>query len=605
MPKEVKAKVREKAVGRYRIFEMRYGRRGAKVLLSAVVALAPVPVPGTMFAPVALAEAVLAVRRWLKKREPAGYGVSMSLDGLNPEALADAVVAFIREACEAAGEACPEISHNEALRVAEDVLAGPDAALAIHHAPKGGITIKGTRYDGGQFIPEEVVREASEEERERIVSSGHKQGGLFDRPAEEEEEEPPAEKPKAEDEPAPPEPKRDEPTGQKRAKVGGEYGPNGEWYEGGRWIATQDIPKKQKEKLRKAASGKVQVEGYQWEVPEPGQMAILHNLGGTVLNPRDGSINYNYLEYMKYSADEVAEFEEVVRRWKAGERWIKVTEFPRMARFADLARMQLAGMDVPGRALEASGNQSGQTKEQAAESLGVNTRDSKGSASLATSSPKGEKGRWITIGAVPGEDGKKHGGSVVYIENGRITKGAPSLTGRKIDALKEEAEPTSHRQDVARERAHARASWAKKARQENLDPAELHQLAADVVAHDAELVESRRALLKRAREQLAHYGYDARALTTNLRSGRVEDDIPALDVVADSLSQTMPEQFAGHPDAAERLKDLLTEGNPQPVSEDDAYAQAFDQLQWQATLEAEVPEGLDDDEEIPFSHAGG
>lgn len=30
---------------------------------------------------------------------------------------------------------------------------------------------------------------------------------------------------------------------QKRAKAGGEYGPNGEWYKGGTWIATTDHPK--------------------------------------------------------------------------------------------------------------------------------------------------------------------------------------------------------------------------------------------------------------------------------------------------------------------------------------------------------------------------
>lgn len=49
-------------------------------------------------------------------------------------------------------------------------------------------------------------------------------------------------------------------------------------------------------------------------------------------------------------------------------------------------------------------------------------------------------GRWITIGAEEGEDGKRHGGSPVYIENGRITKGAPKLVGKKIEAFKEDEE---------------------------------------------------------------------------------------------------------------------------------------------------------------------
>jgi hypothetical protein len=216
---------------------------------------------------------------------------------------------------------------------------------------------------------------------------------------------------------------------------------------------------------------------------------------------------------------------------------------------------------------------------------------------LAVSTAKA-KGRWVTIGGVRGEDGKRHGGSPVYIENGRITKGAPALTGRKIDALKEGPEETSHRQDVARERSHTRAVWAKKARREGIDPGALHQLAGELLAHDREMVEGRLHLLRRARELLGHYGYDARALTTNLRSGRVEDEIPALDVVADSLQRSYPEHFAGHGDPAGRLVDLLTEGNPEPMAENEAYEVGFEQLQGQGGADPWQPS----DEPIPFSH---
>src|SRR5262245_32717281 len=51
-------------------------------------------------------------------------------------------------------------------------------------------------------------------------------------------------------------------------------------------------------------------------------------------------------------------------------------------------------------------------------------------------------GRWVTIGAREGPDGERHGGSPVYIEDGRITRGHPSLAGRRIDALNEVAETT-------------------------------------------------------------------------------------------------------------------------------------------------------------------
>mgnify|MGYP001089620581 CR=1 FL=1 len=43
---------------------------------------------------------------------------------------------------------------------------------------------------------------------------------------------------------------------------------------------------------------------------------------------------------------------------------------------------------------------------------------------------KTRNGRWVTIGGTKNEDGQRRGGSPVFIENGRITKGAPSLTGR-------------------------------------------------------------------------------------------------------------------------------------------------------------------------------
>ena len=83
----------------------------------------------------------------------------------------------------------------------------------------------------------------------------------------------------------------------------------------------------------------------------------------------------------------------------------------------------------------------------------------------------------------------------IVIENGRITKGAPSLVGRHIDSLEvpEEAPPElkgSKRQQAGqkaaktrteneREAHYQRAVWAKKAKKEGIEPKHLHQLAAD------------------------------------------------------------------------------------------------------------------------------
>lgn len=54
--------------------------------------------------------------------------------------------------------------------------------------------------------------------------------------------------------------------GKKRAKVGGEFGANGEWYKGGAFIATTDRPKGTPlKKIKK--TGKRQYEMGKWDVP--------------------------------------------------------------------------------------------------------------------------------------------------------------------------------------------------------------------------------------------------------------------------------------------------------------------------------------------------
>src|SRR5438552_19046997 len=61
-------------------------------------------------------------------------------------------------------------------------------------------------------------------------------------------------------------------------------------------------------------------------------------------------------------------------------------------------------------------------------------------------------GRWITIGGRAGQDGKRHGGSPVFVRNGRIEKGHPSLVGKSISNIKGEAEPSTHRKELAQSR---------------------------------------------------------------------------------------------------------------------------------------------------------
>lgn len=161
-------------------------------------------------------------------------------------------------------------------------------------------------------------------------------------------------------------------------------------------------------------------------------------------------------------------------------------------------------------------------------------------------------------------------------------------------------------QSKEREEAHEKEVWSGKARKEGIEPKDLHAAAKQVMKEDAEHVARRRNLLARARELFTHYGYDARALTTNLRSGRVEDDVPAWDVVTRALSREFPEEFGGilwergadeYNDKDNALLGYFEEGVPKPITLDRAYEQAFDFLKEQKEQAQEREPGADEEEE--------
>lgn len=184
-------------------------------------------------------------------------------------------------------------------------------------------------------------------------------------------------------------------------------------------------------------------------------------------------------------------------------------------------------------------------------------------------------GHWITIGGHK-EGDKRHGGTPVYIENGRITKGAPSLTGRKIDALKEDASEHSHRKELQQSKGYARAKFAKDAKGQGVNPKHLHQLAADFMAHDKTAVVERTGMLREARKALEEWGGHHKLIHT----GRVEQgDVRGMDEVAETMNRKYPHLFdERHGHVSDQLHDLLTVGNPHEMSEEDAYEQALNEL---------------------------
>jgi hypothetical protein len=151
------------------------------------------------------------------------------------------------------------------------------------------------------------------------------------------------------------EPATEERPGQKRAAAGGEIGPNGEWYPGGAFIATTQMPKKVREKIMRAASGREQVEvGFgkdKFADINPGEIPIVARLYGTGIGP-NGFVNEVFLDKQGFSEEVKSAYREASKRFAAGERFLKVTEFPLLANYSDLARLVQAGLPVPGAALD-------------------------------------------------------------------------------------------------------------------------------------------------------------------------------------------------------------------------------------------------------------
>lgn len=185
-------------------------------------------------------------------------------------------------------------------------------------------------------------------------------------------------------------------------------------------------------------------------------------------------------------------------------------------------------------------------------------------------------GRWITIGGKEGEDGEKHGGSPVFVQDGKITKGHPSLTGKKLDALDQESDE-SHHQEMARSRGHAKATWAKKAKAEGVDAKHLHQLADELRQHSKAYADEHNAILAEARKALGEHSGAAKVLGA---SDRIEDasQVKGMDEVAEDMAERYPSYFSDSEHASDTLFGLLKEGNREPLDADAAHSQAFDVL---------------------------
>jgi hypothetical protein len=108
----------------------------------------------------------------------------------------------------------------------------------------------------------------------------------------------------------------------RRAAKGGEFGANGEWYEGGKFINT--VPENQKKHGSHKGSGirKVEIAPYEW-VMSDGKKSIYQNLAGIHGKVIDGRMVIRTSEQtLNYFGQTIQEVQTLADRWNAGERWM-------------------------------------------------------------------------------------------------------------------------------------------------------------------------------------------------------------------------------------------------------------------------------------------
>ena len=106
---------------------------------------------------------------------------------------------------------------------------------------------------------------------------------------------------------------------QRRAKKGGEYGVNGEWYEGGTWIANTEKPKKPGSYK---PTGRQEIAPFVWEKPEEGMRSLYEKYRQTWEKRQDGMMKCRDLPVSYWGAEYLSESQKMAEKWNKGERWI-------------------------------------------------------------------------------------------------------------------------------------------------------------------------------------------------------------------------------------------------------------------------------------------
>jgi len=106
-----------------------------------------------------------------------------------------------------------------------------------------------------------------------------------------------------------------------RAAKGGQLGANGEWYEGGKFIATTDHPKGGPKKHKK--TGRVEIEPYVWVDGQEGKSPIFRTMAGVEIFNRDNNtFSFNPDLRLHYAEPEAIENRKAnIAAYNSGLRW--------------------------------------------------------------------------------------------------------------------------------------------------------------------------------------------------------------------------------------------------------------------------------------------
>jgi hypothetical protein len=109
---------------------------------------------------------------------------------------------------------------------------------------------------------------------------------------------------------------------------------------------------------------------------------------------------------------------------------------------------------------------------------------------------------------------------------------------------------------------------------------QLQKTAGDIRKTDAQANADRNALLRDARRLYEELGYGSlQGLHLRLARGGIDAaSLSGLDDVAERMAFMHPEHFAGVQDNEQRLFDLLSQGNPKPMTKEQAADKAMECL---------------------------